>query len=73
MTDFDSFAHRLNHDASIDSICKTCYQTVASADRESELIHIEESHLCDLNAEFRHEEVNSQRNTSARASRSRPW
>ena len=53
MTTVDSFAHRRNRDASFDSICRTCYQTVASADSESKLIHVEESHSCDENNEFR--------------------
>jgi hypothetical protein len=41
------FAHRRNPDASIDSICTTCFQTIASGDREEELIAHEERHSCD--------------------------
>jgi hypothetical protein len=63
MTTVDSFAHRLNRDASIDSICRTCYQTVATADSEAKLIRVEESHSCDQNSEFRRAEVNAQRST----------
>ena len=73
MTTVDSFAHRRNRDASIDSICRTCYRTIASADSEAKLIHFEENHSCDQNGEFRRAEVNSQRSTVARASPGRPW
>ncbi len=72
MTTVDLFAHRRNRDASFDSICTTCYQTVASADSESELIHVEERHACDQNSEFRRAAVNSQRSISARATLGRP-
>jgi hypothetical protein len=43
------FAHRLNRDASFDSICTTCFKTVASEDSEGKLIAHEERHSCDLN------------------------
>lgn len=52
MTTFDLFAHRQNRDASIDSICKTCYQTVASADMEYKLIEVERNHTCDPYGDF---------------------
>jgi len=51
MTTFVSFARRQNHDASIDSICTKCYQTIASADSADQLTSREESHLCDPNEE----------------------
>jgi hypothetical protein len=51
MTTFVSFARRQNHDSSIDSICTTCYQTIASANSADELTAREESHLCDPNME----------------------
>lgn len=41
------FAHRRNPDASIDSICTTCFQTIASEDSEGKLIVHEERHSCD--------------------------
>jgi hypothetical protein len=73
MTTLGSFAHRRNGDASIDSICKTCYQTVASAYSESELVRVEESHTCDQNSEFTRAAINSRRSTSARAALGGPW
>jgi hypothetical protein len=44
-----SFARRLNHDATFDSICTRCYQTIASADSESLLLFFEQAHECDHN------------------------
>jgi hypothetical protein len=41
------FAHRRNQDASIDSICTKCFQTIASENSELELTDHEEHHLCD--------------------------
>ncbi len=52
MASFVSFARRKNHDSSIDSICTTCYQTIASANSTVELTTIEQSHMCDQNGEF---------------------
>lgn len=46
------FAHRRNSDASIDSICTTCFQTIASEDCEDKLIAHEERHACDPNWQF---------------------
>ena len=63
------FAHRLNRDASFDSICITCYKTIASADSEGKLIAHEERHSCDSNGEFiRAQRGDSQRGTSTQAS-----
>jgi hypothetical protein len=52
MTSFASFARRQNRDSSIDSICTKCYQTVASAQSESELAIADQSHVCNLNWVF---------------------
>ena len=41
------FAHRRNPDASIDSICTTCFQTIASEESEGSLIAHEKRHSCD--------------------------
>jgi hypothetical protein len=41
------FARRTNADGSIDSICRKCYITVASATRESDLVCFEREHICD--------------------------
>ena len=51
MTTVNSFAHRRNRDASIDSICLTCFRTVATADSMDKLIDCEEYHSCDPNSE----------------------
>jgi len=42
------FAHRTNIDGTFDSICLTCFMTVAHADVEEELNSSEYVHLCDL-------------------------
>ncbi len=47
MTTLSPFAHRRNPDASIDSICTRCFQTIASEDSEGKLIAHEERHSCD--------------------------
>ncbi len=47
MTVLIPFAHRRNPDASVDSICTTCFQTIASEDSEGKLIAHEERHSCD--------------------------
>lgn len=41
------FAHRTNRDGTIDSICKECFVTVATAMWESELDQPEHAHVCD--------------------------
>ena len=41
------FPHRHNRDASIDSICSVCYETVASSPIESDLVAFEAKHKCD--------------------------
>ena len=40
------FAHRHNKNGSWDSICKTCFRTVATENHEGELTHPEERHIC---------------------------
>jgi hypothetical protein len=42
-----SFAHRTNRDGIHDSICRGCFQTVASAINEPELAQDELVHVCD--------------------------
>ena len=41
------FARRVNTDGSTDSICCTCYVTVATASKEYELAGAERNHVCD--------------------------
>ncbi len=41
-----AFARRWNNDGSIDSICYSCYRTVASAHTEVELQSAEQQHNC---------------------------
>ncbi len=40
------YAHRRNHDGTLDSICKRCYLTVARAYREGDLAPMETRHVC---------------------------
>ena len=47
MATVNQFAHRTNPDKSIDSICTTCFQTIASEGIASKLIAYEERHSCD--------------------------
>ena len=42
-----TFVHRDNSDGTIDSICRECLLTVASAIWETELEHAEHDHSCD--------------------------
>jgi hypothetical protein len=46
MTGIYPFVRRQNHDSLIDSICSTCYQTIASADSTTELASAEHNHKC---------------------------
>ncbi len=41
------FVHRLNDDGTIDSICRECFVTVATAVSESALEREERKHICD--------------------------
>jgi hypothetical protein len=52
MTSFISFAHRLNRDSSVDSICTRCYKTVANEKNESILLSAESAHRCDPDGEI---------------------
>ena len=56
LTGIYPFARRQNQDSSIDSICATCYQTIASADTTTveALASAEENHQCIPHAEFNH-------------------
>ena len=42
----DAYAHRHNRDGSIDSICKTCFATVAQVQDEVTLTRHERTHCC---------------------------
>jgi hypothetical protein len=42
-----SFAHRQHEDDGYDSICRKCFATVGSAQREEELHRHESAHVCD--------------------------
>jgi hypothetical protein len=41
------FPHRHNKDGSFDSICTTCFATVASAQLDAELAVYDRKHVCD--------------------------
>ena len=41
------FPHRHNHDGTFDSICDTCFVTVARVKEETDLIPFETRHVCD--------------------------
>ena len=45
--DCSGFAYRYNKDGSIDSICLTCYLTVATANDEASLHQMEKLHRCE--------------------------
>lgn len=40
------FAHRVNRDGTIDSICRDCFATVATVEREADLANAEKDHVC---------------------------
>jgi hypothetical protein len=71
MTSLTSFAHRLNPDKSIDSICRACFQTIASEESEGKLIAHEERHSCDLNWQLTRAHIESRESPSARPSLNR--
>jgi hypothetical protein len=52
MKGFYPFVRRQNQDSSIDSICTTCYQTIASTNTVSDLRSAEQVHRCNPNGEF---------------------
>ncbi len=41
------YPHRLNKDGSFDSICPTCFMTVAAAKSEIELVEYDANHICE--------------------------
>jgi len=43
----DRFLHRLNRNGSLDSICKGCFQTIASCYCETALADAEKLHHCE--------------------------
>ena len=47
MSSFHGFAHRPNLDETFDSICRTCFVTVASHVQERNLAQFELRHVCD--------------------------
>jgi hypothetical protein len=52
MTTIPPFARRRNKDSSIDSICTSCFQTIASLPCEDDLAAQEQKHSCDPLGEF---------------------
>jgi hypothetical protein len=68
MTTLIPFAHRRNPDESFDSICTTCFQTIATENGEGKLIAHEERHTCDPIYEVTRVNFDSRRSTSARPS-----
>ena len=44
------FPHRRNRDGSFDSICMTCFRTVATKYKETELNDAEKDHTCERSA-----------------------
>jgi len=47
MAESPKFAHRLNLDRTMDSICRRCIATVATVYDDSELLRYEHQHICD--------------------------
>jgi hypothetical protein len=46
-TQIPFFPHRLNRDGSYDSICLTCFATVANAKEAADLDVLDQGHVCD--------------------------
>ena len=42
-----TFPHRKNWDGTYDSICKTCFRTIARAKREEDLAAAEQLYVCE--------------------------
>lgn len=57
MTNLATFARRQNQDHSVDSICMTCYQTIAKA---GDSASAEQGHICDPYGEFNQHQVDFQ-------------
>ncbi len=41
------YAHRINEDGSLDSICPRCFITIANSTWEADLERMETAHICD--------------------------
>ena len=41
------FTHRVNEDGTVDSICRDCFTTVATAKSSAALLPLEHKHRCD--------------------------
>lgn len=41
-----SYAHQRKSDGSFDAICTQCFQVIANADSEGELLEAEKAHVC---------------------------
>jgi hypothetical protein len=57
MTTPQTFARRQNEDHSVDSICMTCYQTIA---RDGDVTSAEQCHICNPYGEFNQHQVDFQ-------------
>ena len=58
-----NFVRRVNRDSTTDSICLSCFRTVATAEWELELDLAEERHVCDLEDLSNVQEIDTQRGT----------
>jgi len=47
------FAHRVNLDGTIDSICLYCFRTIATSQDESTLLFRQAQHICDALAQIK--------------------
>ncbi len=56
------FLHRLNHDGTIDSICRECFITVATATSSSALDRDEQRHRCNPSLLERYKKAQSYKN-----------
>ena len=43
-----TFPHRQNQHGEYESICRSCFATIATAESEAELIDHERAHICDF-------------------------
>lgn len=43
----DKFSHRQNEDGTFDSICRSCFATIATTKSEHQLDSFERAHVCD--------------------------
>jgi hypothetical protein len=57
MTNLATFARRQNQDHSVDSICMTCYQTIA---KDGDSASAEQGHICNPYGEFNQHQVDFQ-------------